>query len=309
VTTIAPNVFAISYPNPGSHIKYGDTLLPFTNDTSYGSILTEIHCDCTIFLPDEKRTITPIFPCAERPLPLLQTHIIPFQWTTLAIPALPSLDICTLPRYSHLEEIKGKDWFKSMSVSIFKYQPPQDFPCIIYAQATGVTLILFTWNILLTIMVVYVAFRLYQLFALIPFLAVAKAISSSRSPRPQRCQIDPYIEILLNPIVIVLLSKLLAKRMLSPHHRIPHLFRSTFFSPKLQSLFPTAAVRTAARVPSLLTLQVPVPTPVTRIVFVLHLHQHVVLHYPSRVFFPLFLQRSFKHFGTQTLAGGFCFCC
>jgi hypothetical protein len=143
--------------------------------------------------------------------------MIPSQWSTLAIPALPSLDISTLPRYSHLEETIDKDWFESMSVPDFisEYQPTQDFPSIIYAQATGVNLILFIWNILLTIMVVYVAFRLYQLFALIPFLAVAKAVYPSRSPPPQRYQLDPYLEILLNLIVIVLLSKLLVKGMLS----------------------------------------------------------------------------------------------
>jgi hypothetical protein len=103
-----------------------------------------------------------------------------------------------------------------MSVPDFisEYQPPQDFPSIIYAQATGANMILFTWNILLTIMVLYVAFRFYQLFALIPILAVTRAISPSHSPPPQRCQIDPYIQILLNLIVIVLLSQLLAKGMI-----------------------------------------------------------------------------------------------
>jgi hypothetical protein len=233
VTTIAPNVFAITHRPPGSHIKCGDTLLPFTNDTSYGSILTEIHCNCTIFLPDEQHTITPIYPCAERPLPLLQTHIIPSQWTTLAIPALPSLDISTLPRYSHLAEIIDKDWFESMSVPDFlsEYQPPQDFPSIVYAQVTSMNLILLVWNILLTVMVVYVAFRLHQIFTLLPLLAVTKAISN-RPNTPQRCNLDPYLEFLLNLIAVIILSKFLAKGMIG-------LWRYLSARNRLVSLSPT----------------------------------------------------------------------
>jgi hypothetical protein len=80
VTTISPNVFAITNPPRNSHIKCGekDQIL-LSNSTSYGAILLEIHCHCSIFLPDERYVIPPSYPCAERDLPVMQSHIIPSQ--------------------------------------------------------------------------------------------------------------------------------------------------------------------------------------------------------------------------------------
>jgi hypothetical protein len=84
-----------------------------------------------------------------------------------------------------------------------------------------------------------------------------------------------------------------------PHHRFPLRFRSVFPTTKLQSPSHTAPVRTAAPVPSLLTLQVPTPTPVTRDVFIDRLKQHISIHFPSKMFFALFLKRSIKQFRAQ----------
>jgi hypothetical protein len=84
-----------------------------------------------------------------------------------------------------------------------------------------------------------------------------------------------------------------------PHQQVPHRFRPHSSSYHSQSQFSTATSRVNPSVPSLLTLRVPTPTPVTRLMFVRHLHHHVNQHFPSRLFFVLFLQRSIKHFRTQ----------
>jgi hypothetical protein len=79
----------------------------------------------------------------------------------------------------------------------------------------NINFVLLTWNILLSALAIYTAYRLHYVLSLLPLLIVSKAatpvIHPLRSNASTTCQFPLYMEILINIVAIVLLFKLIWK--------------------------------------------------------------------------------------------------
>jgi hypothetical protein len=95
------------------------------------------------------------------------------------------------------------------------YTPPGDLPTIMYEHTVNINCVLLTWNILLSDLATYTAYRLHFVLSLLPLLIVLKAATPVMHPLHSNasatCQFPLYMEILINVVVIVLLFKLVWK--------------------------------------------------------------------------------------------------